>query len=124
MTTEHDASPASSPRATPGTLLAMLAAAALSAGLLAGCGERAPEHPGQAVYLKHCFACHASGAAGAPRFGDAPAWRERLAKGDEALLASVVDGMPPGMPAKGLCDSCDDEALREATDYLLRSVRD
>lgn len=101
-----------------------LTTAFLVAGVLAGCGERAPEHPGQAVYLKHCFACHASGAAAAPRFGDVQAWKERLPKGDEALLKSVVDGMPPGMPAKGLCETCDEAALREATDYLLNSVRD
>ena len=38
-----------------------------------------------AAYQTSCFACHASGAAGAPLLGDAEAWESRLEKGMDAL---------------------------------------
>lgn len=93
--------------------------------LLAGCG-RAPEedeHPGKAVYLRHCFACHQAGLAGAPKFGDRDAWAPRIAQGAETMLENVVRGMAPGMPPRGACPSCDDEALEAAVDYLATNAR-
>lgn len=97
------------------------AGAALLLAALGGCGERsdAPRHPGAAVYQRHCFACHQAGIAGAPRFADREAWAPRLAKGREALIESVRRGMPPGMPARGACATCDDQALADAVDYML-----
>lgn len=47
---------------------------------------------GEQVYQAQCAACHASGAAGAPKLGDAGAWGARLATGYEALLTSVLKG--------------------------------
>lgn len=47
---------------------------------------------GEQVYQGQCAACHASGAAGAPKAGDAGAWAERIKTGYEALLNSVVKG--------------------------------
>lgn len=60
----------------------------------------APAEPrtGEAVYNTACMACHASGAAGAPKLGDNGAWAPRIAQGYEALLASALNGkgaMPP-----------------------------
>ena len=37
--------------------------------------------PDMAKYDKSCKVCHATGAAGAPKVGDAAAWEPRLAKG-------------------------------------------
>ncbi len=82
-------------------------------------GEVAAVHPGEGIYLRSCFSCHASGVAGAPRVGDTVAWRERLAKGREVLLKSTVEGMPPGMPAKGMCFDCTDAQFMDAIDYML-----
>jgi len=53
---------------------------------------------GADVYNGQCAACHASGAAGAPKFGDAAAWAPRVKSGYEALLTSALKGkgaMPP-----------------------------
>ena len=53
---------------------------------------------GEQVYQNQCMACHASGAAGAPKFGDAAAWAPRLPQGFETLLNSALKGkgaMPP-----------------------------
>ncbi len=51
-----------------------------------------PLRAGEEVYKAQCLACHASGAAGAPKFGDAGAWGARIAKGYEALLTSALKG--------------------------------
>lgn len=51
-----------------------------------------PLATGEAVYTAQCSACHATGAAGAPKFGDAAAWAPRLGSGYEALLTSALKG--------------------------------
>jgi cytochrome c5 len=53
---------------------------------------------GEQVFQVQCSACHATGAAGAPKFGDAAAWAPRIKTGFDALLASALKGkgnMPP-----------------------------
>lgn len=47
---------------------------------------------GEEVFKAQCSACHMSGAAGAPKFGDAAAWAPRVKTGYEALLTSAVKG--------------------------------
>jgi cytochrome c5 len=47
---------------------------------------------GEDVYKAQCSACHATGAAGAPKFGDAAAWGARIGKGYDALLTSALKG--------------------------------
>lgn len=47
---------------------------------------------GEKVFQAQCSACHASGAAGAPKFGDAAAWGPRIKQGVEALLNSALKG--------------------------------
>jgi cytochrome c5 len=92
------------------------------AGMLIGCGEGSQvgqSHPGEGTYNRSCFSCHAGGVGGAPIPGDEEAWAPRVAKGRDALLASVKEGMPPGMPPMGLCMSCSDEDLAAAIDYML-----
>jgi cytochrome c5 len=95
--------------------------------VLAGCGEsgtqtaggEAAAHPGEQTYTRFCFSCHAAGIAGAPKVGNAEQWAPRIAKGSEALLASTIAGIPPGMPARGLCNQCSDEELAIVIDYMI-----
>ena len=47
---------------------------------------------GDQVYAAQCAACHAAGVAGAPKFGDAAAWADRIKTGYEALLTSALKG--------------------------------
>lgn len=47
---------------------------------------------GEEVYKAQCAACHATGAAGAPKLADAGAWGPRIGTGYEALLTSAVKG--------------------------------
>ena len=53
---------------------------------------------GEQVFQAQCSACHASGAVGAPKFGDTAAWAPRIKNGFDALLAAAMKGkgnMPP-----------------------------
>ena len=47
---------------------------------------------GEEVYKAQCSACHASGALGSPKFGDAGAWGARIGKGYDGLLTSALKG--------------------------------
>lgn len=100
---------------------------------LSGCGSSTssseddtvaakPERTGEEVYNKYCQNCHQGGTAGSPRFGDREAWEERLEKGREALITSVREGMPPGMPKMGLCLNCSEQELAASVDYMLEAL--
>ena len=55
---------------------------------------------GEEVYKAVCGACHAVGAAGAPKLADKGAWGPRLATGLESLIHSALKGKG-AMPAQG-----------------------
>lgn len=71
---------------------------------------------GQEVYTAQCAACHATGAAGAPKLGDGAAWATRLQAGYDTLLTSVLKGKG-AMGAQGGGDFSDFEIAR-AVVYL------
>ena len=48
---------------------------------------------GKQVFDEVCVACHGSGANGAPRVGDAVAWKPRAARGLDSLTESAVKGV-------------------------------
>ena len=73
---------------------------------------------GQNIYQKSCQACHAAGIAGAPKLGDKAAWAPRIAKGNDALLSSVTNGLK-AMPPKGTCMTCTEDELRAAMEYMV-----
>lgn len=53
---------------------------------------------GEEVYKAVCVTCHGTGAAGAPKFGDAAAWAPRIAAGYDEVLHLALTGkgaMPP-----------------------------
>lgn len=60
-----------------------------------------PLRAGEAVYNGQCAACHATGAAGAPKFGDAAAWGPRIKTGFEALVHSALKGKGAMAPQGG-----------------------
>jgi len=76
-----------------------------------------------AVYQKSCFACHATGAAGAPKLGDKAAWGPRIEKGIDALMTSAINGTPKGMPPKGTCMACTDAELKSAVEYMVSQAK-
>lgn len=74
------------------------------------------------VYKAKCATCHATGAANAPKLGDAAAWAPRVAKGLDTLYVSAISGFN-GMPAKGLCFDCSDDELKAAVDYMVEESK-
>jgi cytochrome c5 len=69
------------------------------------------------TYMQSCFACHNSGAAGAPRVGNAADWSVRLEKGMDVLVANTISGVN-AMPPKGLCFTCSDDDLKAVVQYM------
>lgn len=55
---------------------------------------------GEEVFKNQCSACHATGAAGAPKLADTAAWGPRIAQGLETLVNSALKGKN-GMGAQG-----------------------
>ena len=74
-------------------------------------------------YKKTCATCHNIGVAGAPKFGDAAQWESRIAKGMDTLYSNSINGLPPGMPAKGMCFSCSDDDLKALVDYMVNAAK-
>ena len=66
---------------------------------------------GKQVFEAQCTACHTSGAAGAPKFGDAGAWGPRVKTGFTSLLNSALHGKG-AMGAQGGGDFNDFEVAR------------
>ena len=77
---------------------------------------------GATVYKTVCFACHATGVAGAPKAGDKAAWAPRLATGMAALLKSATNGKGAMPPRGGAADLTDAE-LKAAVDYLTSQAK-
>lgn len=73
---------------------------------------------GKEVVTAACAACHATGAAGAPKIGDKAAWEPRAAAGMATLLDHARNGFK-GMPARGGNPSVMDEELEKAVAYML-----
>ena len=85
----------------------------------AGSASAAEGHPGEEIYNNYCFSCHTPGLSGAPKLGDAEAWRPRIAKGKDLLVQATIEGVQPAMPPRGMCFNCSDEDIEAAVDYMI-----
>ena len=88
--------------------------------VVADAGDAAGPKSGEQIYNSNCMACHGTGAAGAPKMGDAAAWAPRIAAGMDIMLANATNGLN-AMPPKGLCMSCSDAELQSAIQYIVDS---
>lgn len=77
---------------------------------------------GEQVYNTACMACHATGAAGAPKLGNADEWAPRLAKGKDVLYQHSIQGFQ-AMPPKGGFTNLSDEQVKAAVDYMVQAVQ-
>ena len=103
----------------PAAAAAPAPAPAAPAPSVAAAGSGKPD--GKKVYDTSCMACHATGAAGAPKLGDKEAWAPRLKTGMDALYASSLKGKG-AMPAKG-GTSLPDADVKAAVDYLAAAAK-
>jgi len=75
---------------------------------------------GSEVYTAHCFACHGTGAAGAPKVGDKGAWSARAAQGIDALVTTAINGKG-AMPPRG-GSAASDEEIKAAIQHMLKET--
>lgn len=75
-----------------------------------------PLRSGEDVFKGQCSACHATGAAGAPKFGDAAAWSARIKTGFEALVQSALKGKGAMAPQGG--GDFNDTEIARAVAYM------
>ena len=76
------------------------------------------ERDGVTVYNTYCLACHMTGVAGAPKVGDPEAWKTRIEKGVDGMLATAKSGLNV-MPPMGNCQNCTDSELTAAIQHML-----
>ena len=92
-------------------------AGTVAAGLLLMAGHSLAAD-GKAIYSSNCAACHATGAAGAPKVGDKAAWAPRIAAGTAALNATAIKGKGV-MPPKGGNSKLPDADVVAAVAYMV-----
>ena len=107
----QQASAAASAAAAPASGVAI--AAATPAALPADAGEKR--------YKETCFACHATGVAGAPKFGDKAAWAPRIATGMDTLVAKAISGLN-AMPPRGGSNASDAE-IKATVEYMVNASK-
>lgn len=79
-----------------------------------------PLRSGEEAYKGQCAACHATGAAGAPKLGDEAAWSARIATGFEALVQSALKGKGAMAPQGG--GDFNDTEIARAVAYMANAA--
>ncbi len=76
---------------------------------------------GEQVFGQVCKTCHEAGIAGAPKMGDAAAWKPRIAQGADTLFKHALVGFTGKtgmMPAKGGNPDLADDDVERAVVYM------
>ena len=111
------AAPAAAPAApAPAPAAAPVSAAAneLPAGIDLALGEK--------IYNQACMACHRSGVAGAPKFGDKAAWAPYVATGMDTMIELAIKGKGAMPPRGGLMNASDND-IASAVHYMVQAVQ-
>ncbi|PJM88707.1 c-type cytochrome [Achromobacter ruhlandii] len=129
---EADAAPAApaaaAPAAAPAAAAPAAAAPAAAAPAPAPAAAPAPQHAaavnpaGEKLYKSVCFACHATGVANAPKFGDKAAWEPYIKTGMDAMVKVAMQGKPP-MPPKGGAANASEDDIRAAVQYMVDAAK-
>ena len=112
-----DAAPAPAP-AAPATPAAPAAAAPAAPAPVAA----ASPGDGKKLYDATCFACHGTGIAGAPKFGDKAAWAKYVATGMDAMVAAAIAGKG-AMPPKGGASGASEADIRATVQYMVDAAK-
>ena len=99
-------------------VLSLVMALGIVVSMVAAADAAKAARTGKQVYESFCIACHGTGAAGAPKFGDT-IWVEREKKeGVKELVKDAIKG-EKAMPPKGGCTDCSDDEIRAAVQYMI-----
>jgi len=71
----------------------------------------------QELYTMYCSSCHGVKNTEAPEAFNAAAWKKRMSKGTDAVLANVVKGVG-NMPPQGTCFECTQDDLRKLIRFM------
>lgn len=85
--------------------------------LMAGGAGGSAARGGEEVVKAACAACHATGAAGAPKIGDKGGWAARIGLGLDGLTKSAIKGKN-AMPARGGVPDLSDFEIARAIVYM------
>ena len=80
---------------------------------------------GKKLYETACLACHGTGVAGAPKFGDKKLWAPRIAQGRDTLYTNAIKGYQGKagvMPPKG-GSTGSDEDVKAAVRYMVAAAK-
>ncbi len=110
------AAPAAPVAAAPAAAVAATEAAAAAAPAAAAASD-----VGKNIYNTTCMACHASGVAGAPKFGDKAAWAPFIAKGMDDMVQKATQGVG-AMPPKG-GSTASDADFKAAIQYMVDAAK-
>ena len=100
---------------------AAAAPAAEAAPATAAPAPAAASNVGKSIYDTTCMACHSSGVAGAPKFGDKAAWAPFIAKGMDDMVKKATQGVG-AMPPKG-GSTASDADFKAAIQYMVDAVK-
>ncbi len=117
-----DAAATSTPTATPEATSAAVDQPAPPQAADADTGDADLLANGKEIYTKACFACHGTGAAGAPKVGNKSEWSERITQGIETLVGHAVKGFQGSkgyMPPKGGHPYLSDEEIHASVTYMV-----
>lgn len=99
------------------------AAAAAAAAAPAPAPQAAAVNPaGEKLYKTACFACHATGVANAPKFGDKAAWEPYIKTGMDTMVKVAITGKG-AMPPKGGAANASEEDIRAAVQYMVDAAK-
>ena len=77
---------------------------------------------GKSVYDSTCVACHATGVANAPKFGDKAAWAPRIKTGLDTLVATALKGKG-AMPPKGGNMALSDADVKAGVEFMVNAAK-
>jgi len=88
--------------------------------------ELAANDAGKKGFGATCSLCHASGAAGAPIFGNKADWDPRIAQGMDVLYKHAIEGFTGAkgvMPARGGATTLSDDDVKAAVNYMVDKAK-
>lgn len=88
--------------------------------------DEAANDVGKKVFGATCSLCHASGAAGAPIFGNKADWEPRIAQGMDVLYKHALEGFTGAkgaMPARGGNAKLTDDEVKAAVNYMVDKAK-